>query len=76
MISYNAKIYNGELEFLSLEAKKLMEKLRCEIKKHINAAGDKVNKKEETKLSLNDIPIKIPGKLTAPPMINGRNYLQ
>lgn len=37
MISYNAKIYNGEDAYLSIEAKKLMEKLRCEIKKHINS---------------------------------------
>ena len=41
MISYNAKIYNGEEEPISIEAKRLMEKLRCELRKHINSVGDK-----------------------------------
>ena len=41
MISYNSKIYNGEKDQLSIDASKLMEKLRCELKKHVNSSGDR-----------------------------------
>jgi hypothetical protein len=80
MISYNAKIYNGEIDSLSVLAKKLMEQLRCEIKKHINSCGDKTFfKKEETKSNINNndtsMIIKMPGKLTAPPISSMRNSM-
>ena len=78
MISFNAKIYNGEQDSLSVLAKKMMEQLRCEIKKHINTCGDKTFfKKEETKSNINNesMLIKIPGKLTAPPASSMRNSM-
>lgn len=50
MISYNAKIYNGDDNPLSKEAKKMVEAIRCEIKKNINYSDDiKKQKYEETK---------------------------
>jgi hypothetical protein len=80
MISFNAKIYNGEIDSLSVLAKKLMEQLRCEIKKHINTSGDKnFSKKEETKSNINNndnsMIIKIPGKLTAPTITSMKNSM-
>jgi hypothetical protein len=43
LISYNAKIYNGEEDLLSIDSRKMMEKIRCELKKNINSVGDKPN---------------------------------
>ena len=67
MISYNATLYNGEEEELSIAAKKMMEKIRMELKKHYNNAGDKKQVvKEEHKITIYANP-RIAGKLTAPP---------
>ncbi len=81
MISFNAKIYNGEADSLSILAKKLMEQLRCEIKKHINTCGGggekNYFKKEEAKSNITNesMLIKIPGKLTAPHPSSMRNSM-
>jgi len=40
LISYNAKIYNGEDNPLYKDAKKMVETLRCDIKKNINYSDD------------------------------------
>ena len=39
LISYNALIYNGDQEQITIDARKLMEKLRMELRKRINTVS-------------------------------------
>jgi len=59
LISYNSRVYNGIDNPLTKHAKKMVETIRCEIKRNINYADDVKKKKyEEAKKPV--------GKMTAP----------
>jgi len=49
LISYNARLYNGDEEPLTRQAKRVIESLRIELRKHMNTVGSKKASKEEIK---------------------------